>query len=70
MFLKYKIYGIIKVREGCNGNKQWYTINKEGVTSSTMTTYLVIITATIEVYKGCDGSTFNIPGAYFNTDTY
>ncbi len=68
-FLTAKRDGRIKGRQVADGSKQLTSegYKKSNGASSTCSTNGVIITTTIDRYKGCDVTRMDIPGEYLHT---
>ena len=69
MFLKEKQNSKIKRRSCAGGRPQPKVFTKAEVTSPTVATESLFITAIIDAYKNCDVATVNLPGAFMHTDT-
>ena len=67
IFLVEKKSGEIKARHCANGSKQRQWMSQEDVTSPTVMTDSVLLTATIEAEEGRDVATFDIPNAFIQT---
>jgi hypothetical protein len=68
VFLKEKRDGTIKGRTCADGWKQRETAEPGAATSPTVSLEYVIITSTIEAYKGREVAVVDIPGAYLSAD--
>jgi hypothetical protein len=70
MFLTQKRDGWIKGRACANGSKQRSYIDKESVTSPTVTTDSIMITADIDAMERQNLMTLDIPGAFLHAQTW
>ena len=68
MFLKEKRDGSIKGRGLADGRKQREKIEPKDTTSPTVSTEVVMLTATIDALEGRDMAVLDILGAYLSAD--
>ena len=67
MFLKEKIYGIIKGITVSGGNKQRYFITKEDSSSPTVSTKDVLLSCIIYSEEKVDVAVIDIPNSFIQT---
>ena len=68
MFLKQKRCGKVKGRGCADGRKQRVYMNKDEVSSPTISTEALLITCVLDAMEERDVATVDIPGAFMQTD--
>jgi hypothetical protein len=68
LFVVEKKSGILKSRHCANGNPQHQWMDREEVSSPTVSTEALFITAAIDAVEGRDVTTCDIPNAFIQTD--
>ena len=69
MFLKQKHTGKIKGQGCANGRKQRLYMNKDDVSSPTVSTQDLLFTCIIDAIEEREVATVNIPGAFMQSET-